>query len=51
MEGLPGRGHADSHFETDTISRDDLRYYGKSLTDPINTVEVRPYRQVELNDI
>ena len=35
-----GRGKATSIFETDINSRDDLRYYGKKLTDPINTVEV-----------
>ncbi len=35
-----GRGKASSIFETDTISRDDLRYNGKKLTDPINTAEV-----------
>jgi len=37
---MQGRGKASSTFETDTISRDDLRYYGKALTDPINTAEV-----------
>ncbi|KAJ3085698.1 DNA-directed RNA polymerase III core subunit ret1 [Quaeritorhiza haematococci] len=33
------RGKGASKFETDVIGRDDLRYWGKKMTDPINTVE------------
>ncbi|KAJ3029736.1 DNA-directed RNA polymerase III core subunit ret1 [Rhizophlyctis rosea] len=34
-----GRGKGSSKFEMDVIGRDDLRYWGKKMTDPINTVE------------
>jgi hypothetical protein len=43
-----GRGKATSIFETDINSRDDLRYYGKKLTDPINTVEVFHHSKLAL---
>ncbi|KAJ3145756.1 DNA-directed RNA polymerase III core subunit ret1 [Geranomyces michiganensis] len=35
----PGRGKGSSIFEMDTMGRDDLRYAGKKLTDPINAAE------------
>ncbi|TPX33685.1 DNA-directed RNA polymerase [Synchytrium microbalum] len=34
-----GRGKGSSIFENDVIGRDELRYAGKKLTDPINTAE------------
>ncbi|KAJ3188107.1 DNA-directed RNA polymerase III core subunit ret1 [Irineochytrium annulatum] len=34
-----GRGKGSSIFEADTKARDDLRYAGKSLADPINAAE------------
>ena len=34
------RGKGTSKFECDVTCRDDLRYNGKKLTDPINTAEV-----------
>ncbi|KAJ3105111.1 DNA-directed RNA polymerase III core subunit ret1 [Phlyctochytrium planicorne] len=34
-----GRGKASSIFETDVHGRDDLRYAGKKLSDPIDTAE------------
>ncbi|KAJ3280249.1 DNA-directed RNA polymerase III core subunit ret1 [Borealophlyctis nickersoniae] len=36
---LVGRGKGSSIFEADVVGRDDLRYLGKKLTDPINTAE------------
>ncbi|KAJ3113763.1 DNA-directed RNA polymerase III core subunit ret1 [Phlyctochytrium bullatum] len=33
------RGKATSIFETDVVARDDLRYWGKNLDDPVNTLE------------
>ncbi|KAJ1555605.1 hypothetical protein HK405_015768 [Cladochytrium tenue] len=39
--GSAGRGKASSIFETDVVGRDDMRYFGKNLTDPISAVEVR----------
>ncbi|KAJ3174991.1 DNA-directed RNA polymerase III core subunit ret1 [Geranomyces variabilis] len=35
----PGRGKGSSIFEMDTMGRDDLRYAGKKLTDPISAAE------------
>ncbi|KAI8822500.1 uncharacterized protein EV422DRAFT_613711 [Fimicolochytrium jonesii] len=35
----PGRGKGSSIFEMDTMARDDLRYAGKKLTDPISAAE------------
>ncbi|KAI8802370.1 hypothetical protein BJ742DRAFT_762479 [Cladochytrium replicatum] len=35
----PARGKGSSIFETDTNARDDLRYWEKKLSDPINTAE------------
>ncbi|KAJ1562986.1 DNA-directed RNA polymerase III core subunit ret1 [Cladochytrium tenue] len=37
--GSAGRGKASSIFETDVVGRDDMRYFGKNLTDPISAVE------------
>ncbi|KAI8928334.1 hypothetical protein BC831DRAFT_448884 [Entophlyctis helioformis] len=36
-----GKGKGSSIFSTDTHGRDDLRYFGKTLTDPINTAETK----------
>jgi DNA-directed RNA polymerase III subunit RPC2 len=36
-----GKGKGTSIFSLDTHARDDLRYNGKKLTDPINTAEVK----------
>ncbi|KAJ3316651.1 DNA-directed RNA polymerase III core subunit ret1, partial [Blyttiomyces sp. JEL0837] len=38
-EPPPGRGKASSIFETDVVGRDDMRYFGKKMTDPIDEVE------------
>jgi hypothetical protein len=36
----PLKGKGNTIFATDSHGRDDLRYAGKKLTDPINTVQV-----------
>jgi hypothetical protein len=36
-----GKGKGTSIFSLDAHARDNLRYNGKKLTDPINTAEVK----------